>query len=361
MLKPYARSTLNKKYRATGVNADILWEVKDYIDACAHFYYLLEMDEARRIILSRVDITEEQFETLLPLLSRDDDLEGYIVPESELFSDGTEDLFLIFKEYLCVDNKECDFEAFWEHRDDPDYDGPLPLIEDWDRVPPLYHLREGKKLFVPGDLIEYADLEYYESNPQTRAMEQFLMPKLDIQSKDSMYTEEQYNTVIGHGLVRDIVGFIKDPNLIPTEGLQKAVDMVSAFIDLKAKDFQRFADLYFDLSNHTRMPTNKGYTPNELSSTRRGGPTSISFGPGIQNAIRSGDLNADELRQAVFAQSDWPTSIRSSMLSEIDRAELKPGEEKWFGGTVVKGAKVGPNDLCPCGSGKKYKKCCGRE
>lgn len=24
------------------------------------------------------------------------------------------------------------------------------------------------------------------------------------------------------------------------------------------------------------------------------------------------------------------------------------------------GAKVGPNDPCPCGSGRKYKKCCGR-
>lgn len=26
---------------------------------------------------------------------------------------------------------------------------------------------------------------------------------------------------------------------------------------------------------------------------------------------------------------------------------------------VQKGKKVGPNDSCPCGSGKKYKKCCG--
>jgi uncharacterized protein YecA (UPF0149 family) len=24
-----------------------------------------------------------------------------------------------------------------------------------------------------------------------------------------------------------------------------------------------------------------------------------------------------------------------------------------------RGAKVGRNDPCPCGSGKKYKKCCG--
>jgi preprotein translocase subunit SecA len=28
--------------------------------------------------------------------------------------------------------------------------------------------------------------------------------------------------------------------------------------------------------------------------------------------------------------------------------------------TVVKGEKIGRNDPCPCGSGKKYKKCCGQ-
>lgn len=28
--------------------------------------------------------------------------------------------------------------------------------------------------------------------------------------------------------------------------------------------------------------------------------------------------------------------------------------------TVVKGEKIGRNDPCPCGSGKKYKKCCGK-
>ena len=29
-------------------------------------------------------------------------------------------------------------------------------------------------------------------------------------------------------------------------------------------------------------------------------------------------------------------------------------------GTVVKGKKIGRNDPCPCGSGKKYKHCCGK-
>ncbi|RME69279.1 MAG: hypothetical protein D6778_00735, partial [Nitrospirae bacterium] len=32
------------------------------------------------------------------------------------------------------------------------------------------------------------------------------------------------------------------------------------------------------------------------------------------------------------------------------------GEERT---PVRKGKKVGRNDPCPCGSGKKYKKCCG--
>ena len=27
---------------------------------------------------------------------------------------------------------------------------------------------------------------------------------------------------------------------------------------------------------------------------------------------------------------------------------------------VVKGDKIGRNDACPCGSGKKFKKCCGQ-
>ena len=29
-------------------------------------------------------------------------------------------------------------------------------------------------------------------------------------------------------------------------------------------------------------------------------------------------------------------------------------------GTVIKGKKIGRNDPCPCGSGKKYKYCCGK-
>ena len=39
--------------------------------------------------------------------------------------------------------------------------------------------------------------------------------------------------------------------------------------------------------------------------------------------------------------------------------EISYKEEK-LSGTVVKEKKIGRNDPCPCGSGKKYKHCCGR-
>ena len=35
-------------------------------------------------------------------------------------------------------------------------------------------------------------------------------------------------------------------------------------------------------------------------------------------------------------------------------------DDVWSSGTIVKEKKIYPNDPCPCGSGKKYKKCCGK-
>lgn len=42
-----------------------------------------------------------------------------------------------------------------------------------------------------------------------------------------------------------------------------------------------------------------------------------------------------------------------------DTVENKYAEEK--AKTPVRSEKIGRNDPCPCGSGKKYKKCCGKE
>lgn len=68
-------------------------------------------------------------------------------------------------------------------------------------------------------------------------------------------------------------------------------------------DIRKFMSIITDLSNNTRNWLNKGHTSLEISSSPR---------------------------------------------------------YKNKGKTIVKGAKIGRNEPCPCGSGKKYKRCCGR-
>ena len=50
MQKPYAESTLRKKYRETAIDHSLIDLVKDYLNACAFFYYILEIDEVWKII-----------------------------------------------------------------------------------------------------------------------------------------------------------------------------------------------------------------------------------------------------------------------------------------------------------------------
>lgn len=62
----------------------------------------------------------------------------------------------------------------------------------------------------------------------------------------------------------------------------------------------------------------------------------------------------------VEAKADWLYSLPvwETILPEEKRKELYKAQKK--SGTIVKAPKVGRNDPCPCGSGLKYKKCCGR-
>ena len=62
----------------------------------------------------------------------------------------------------------------------------------------------------------------------------------------------------------------------------------------------------------------------------------------------------------VAAKADWLYELPQwdSLLPEEKRKELYKAQKKSM--TVVKGKKIGRNDPCPCGSGKKYKHCCGR-
>ena len=62
----------------------------------------------------------------------------------------------------------------------------------------------------------------------------------------------------------------------------------------------------------------------------------------------------------VEAKASWLYELPQwdSILPADKRKELYKAQKA--SGTVRKDKKIFPNDPCPCGSGKKYKKCCGK-
>lgn len=85
------------------------------------------------------------------------------------------------------------------------------------------------------------------------------------------------------------------------------------------KQMETFASIMTNVNNNTRMLDFRGYTPNEIarmSASERTIPSIVPMG---------------SIANKTFVPSNMATK------------------------------KIYPNDPCPCGSGKKYKKCCGRK
>jgi len=59
----------------------------------------------------------------------------------------------------------------------------------------------------------------------------------------------------------------------------------------------------------------------------------------------------NENRRLSFSAPE-KTAVEQHSHKNVDLVHEKAKNEE--------GEKVGRNDLCPCGSGKKYKKCCGK-
>ena len=102
----------------------------------------------------------------------------------------------------------------------------------------------------------------------------------------------------------------------------------------------------------------------------------MGFLDGIQTSLRTpfdlepitedSELSLDIIWNQLFynminAQADYLFGLEEwdGLLSLDERKEIA---DQWRRSrTVVKEKEPGRNDPCPCGSGKKYKKCCGKD
>ncbi len=66
-------------------------------------------------------------------------------------------------------------------------------------------------------------------------------------------------------------------------------------------------------------------------------------------------------KNMVAAEADWLYNLEewNDIFDEETRKRFY--KEQKSSTTIIKAPKVYPNDPCPCGSGKKYKKCCGKK
>ena len=80
-----------------------------------------------------------------------------------------------------------------------------------------------------------------------------------------------------------------------------------------------------------------------------------------EDTLVSLDFDTERLyKNMVDAKADWLYNLPQwdAIFTKEKQEELYKEQKR--SGIIVKGPKIGRNDPCPCGSGKKYKFCCGR-
>lgn len=115
----------------------------------------------------------------------------------------------------------------------------------------------------------------------------------------------------------------------------------------------KIVQLYMDISNNTRTIVNRGYKPSELHAKS-------GFGSGRMPVITAGSSHAASMLSQIEPEiRDMGFGLDlDSNAGRVSAVEFSNGIN---GPVKVKEKKIYPNDPCPCGSGKKYKKCCGRK
>jgi preprotein translocase subunit SecA len=90
-----------------------------------------------------------------------------------------------------------------------------------------------------------------------------------------------------------------------------------------------------------------------------GGPQGLGPEAGVP-VLRPSGGNGRPPRQVATSVDDLEEAFQRKKRRELEQARMAGGGEQKTVQQVVRGAeKVGRNDPCPCGSGKKYKKCHG--
>lgn len=315
----YTRRQLNALYREIPLKDTKSRLLRKYFNAMATLYGVLPLGKAKEIIFSLDPklVTEEEFMAFVEIARHE--CEGYyILRGEELYSD--------------VEHSE---PMEWEVVD-------IDLVTAQEDIfPETKEIQADKPYYVPEkkQFLEYADPFYCEDTPEKLQLSSFLKMRCGL-------TEHQANYVMD--------SFVADIRTVSFR-VAKAYDRLDALgIRLKTeRDADRFFELFTAFHNATRLPCNRGYTPAEIWESmppEERVVRSLTLGPNIQKALRNGDMDIDDFRKSLLT-ADISDDFRRAYLKALDDFQQQE---------AAKPAKVSRNAPCPCGSGKKYKNCCGK-
>lgn len=317
----YSRRQLNALYREIPLKDTVSRLLRKYFNAAANLYGIIPLKKLYEIIASqnKALVTEAEFLAFAEIAKHENE-DYFILGQSDLYYDGPETPLM---EYEVID--------------------AILIDEDLDKYHEILHAHQEKPYYIPEkkELLCYSDSFYWEITRESLVLRQILSSGtgLDDTELNNLFAAICCMTRCTSGGVQHIIEWLDKM------GVEFRRD----------RDVEAFVQAYIQFHNHARMQHNRGYTPDELLAMRppKGRmPQSVSFGYNIRQAVASGAIDAEDFKKSILTMDLPDEALRASLLKEIEvAARFSPRP---------KAEKIGRNDPCPCGSGKKYKKCCGR-
>jgi preprotein translocase subunit SecA len=132
--------------------------------------------------------------------------------------------------------------------------------------------------------------------------------------------------------------------------------------DMFEEMMQRFQEetvRYLYLMQIMERPRDAGATPGGAEG-RSNEPFDQGLEAGVPSVITGGrGGNGRPPRQVATSVDEIEEAFQRKKKKELEQARMAGAGDMQVQQVVRSGEKVGRNDPCPCGSGKKYKKCCG--
>ena len=209
-----------------------------------------------------------------------------------------------------------------------------------DRYKDLLDIQAGKDFYIPNEqeVRDYARNLYLSQKPAYQNFREFLQHEIGM-----TYDEADAEALETWDKIQFDIDF--------TEIVQYIIDVYEDLLD--GTKIEKIIQLLQEVNNNTRMRIHRGHTPNEMM---RKGMEEDRFSqkpivvPGSTEAANLLKSASEELKEmGVCVDFDSNAVIVPNNFSQNNVSGQAANSFK----------KIYPNDPCPCGSGKKFKKCCG--